>query len=114
MPVGKYAQEALTQLGVWSVAEPKLVRADSVRVALAYVERGEVPAGIVYATDAAVAPRVRVAGIFPESSHKPVVYPLALVAGQDNDAAKSFHDFLKGADAAAVFRRYGFTVLQGK
>lgn len=114
VPVGKYAQEALTQLGVWSVAEPRLARADSVRVALTYVERAEVPAGIVYETDAAISPKVRIAGVFPESSHKPIVYPVGLVAGATSDAAKSFHDFLKGPDAAAIFKRYGFTVLAPK
>lgn len=114
VPAGKYAQAALTHLGAWPVAEKRLVRADSVRVALAYVERGEVPAGVVYATDAAVAPKVRVAGVFPASSHPPITYPMALIAGQDNEAARSFHAFLKGEEAAAIFRRYGFSVLARK
>lgn len=110
VPVGKYAQAALTRLGVWAVAEKRLVRADSVRAALAYVERGEVPAGIVYATDASVAPKVRIAGVFPASSHPPIVYPMALVTGQDDETARSFHRFLQSTEAAAVFRRYGFSL----
>ncbi len=65
VPVGRYAQQALTALGAWNVARTRLVRAENVRVALAFVERGEAAAGIVYATDAAIAPRVRVAGVFP-------------------------------------------------
>lgn len=114
VPAGKYAQAALTHLGVWPVAEKRLVRADSVRAALAYVERGEVPAGIVYSTDAAAAPRVRVAGVFPASSHPPIVYPMALVAGQDNEAARSFHTFLKAEEAATIFKHHGFAVLAAK
>ena len=110
VPVGKYAQEALTALGVWNVAEPKLVRADSVRSALAFVERGEAPFGIVYATDAALAIKVRVAGVFPENSHKPIVYPMALVAGRASTSARTFYDFLRGEDARAVFRKFGFSL----
>lgn len=111
VPVGKYAQAALTRLGVWPQAQPRLVRADSVRAALAYVERGEAAAGIVYATDAAVAPRVHVAGVFPADSHPRIVYPMALVAGQDSEAARALHDFLQGQEAAEVFMRHGFAVL---
>ena len=110
VPVGKYAQEALTALGVWNVAEPKLARADSVRSALAFVERGEAPLGIVYATDAALTAKVRVAGMFPENSHKPVVYPMALVAGHASTSASAFYDFLRGDDAHAIFRKFGFSV----
>ncbi|MCM5679934.1 molybdate ABC transporter substrate-binding protein [Schlegelella sp. S2-27] len=110
VPVGQYARAALTHLGVWALAEKRLVRADSVRAALAYVERGEVPAGIVYATDAAVAPRVRVAGIFPATSHPPIVYPMALVSGQADEAAKSLHAFLRGDQAGGIFKRYGFSL----
>ena len=110
VPVGKYAQEALTALGVWPLAEARLVRADSVRSALLFVERKEVAAGIVYATDAAVARKVRVAGTFPEASHRHVVYPMALVAGQDTAAAQRLHTFLRGEEAAAVFKRFGFSL----
>lgn len=110
VPVGKYAKDALSHLGVWAVAEPKLVRADSVRAALVLVERGEVPAGIVYATDAAVTTRVRVAATFPADSHAPITYPAALVAGQDTPAARAFIEALRGSQAAAVFKRYGFSI----
>lgn len=110
VPVGRYAQQALTTLGVWSVAEPRLVRTDSVRAALALVERGEVPAGIVYSTDAAVTPKVRVVGVFPENSHAPIVYPIALVQGQDTPAARDFFRFLSSEDARAVYRKFGFAV----
>jgi len=108
VPVGRYAQQALTKLGVWAIAEPRLVRSDSVRAALALVERGEVPAAIVYATDAAVAPKVRVAGVFPEDSHAPIVYPAAIVAGQETADAEAFLAFLQGDAARAVYEKYGF------
>lgn len=110
VPVGRYAQQALQRLGVWALAEPRLVRADSVRAALALVERGEVPAGIVYATDAAVSKSVRVAAVFPEGSHAPIVYPMALVAGQDTVAARDFFAFLQGEQAQVAYRRHGFDV----
>lgn len=110
VPVGKYAKDALTKLGAWQVAEPRLVRADSVRAALVLVERGEVPAGIVYATDAAVSPKVRVAGVFPADMHAPITYPAAIVAGQDTPAARAFMQWLRGNDSTAVFTRYGFSI----
>ena len=110
VPVGKYARAALTSLGVWQIAEPRLVNADSVRAALVLVERGEVPLGIVYATDAAVTPKVRVAGTFPADSHPAITYPSAVVAGQDTAAARDFNAWLRSDDARSLFNRYGFTV----
>ncbi|WP_018411756.1 molybdate ABC transporter substrate-binding protein [Methyloversatilis thermotolerans] len=110
VPVGKYAQAALTHLGVWRIAEPRLVRADSVRAALVLVERGEVPAGIVYSTDAAVTPKVRVAATFPADSHAPITYPAAIIAGQDSAAARAFYTYLRSDAASTVFKRYGFSV----
>ncbi len=77
---------------------------------LTLVERGEVPAGIVYITDAAVPPKVRIAGIFPPDSHPPIVYPAAIVAGQDTPAARDFLAWLRGESARSVFRRYGFAL----
>lgn len=110
VPVGKYAKDALTKLGAWQAAEPRLVRADSVRAALVLVERCEVPAGIVYATDAAVSPKVRVAGVFPADTHAPITYPAAIVAGQDTLAARAFMQWLRGNESTAVFTRYGFSI----
>ena len=110
VPVGRYAQDALTRLGVWSSAQPRLVRAENVRVALAFVERGEAAAGVVYETDAAIAKKVRVAGVFPADSHAPVSYPVAAIVKNDTPAARAFLRFLESAEAGAVFRRYGFTV----
>lgn len=110
VPAGKYAKTALQNLGVWSEVEGKLARADNVRAALALVERGECPLGIVYATDAAVSKRVRVVGTFPEGSHPPVTYPVALVTGKDTPAARRFLDFLKSHQAKTVFEKHGFVV----
>jgi molybdate transport system substrate-binding protein len=109
VPVGRYAQEALTSLGVWPLAEKRLVRAENVRVALAFVERGEAAAGVVYETDAAVSQKVRVAGAFPADSHKPITYPFAVVAKHDVPAAREFLRYLAGSEARDVWRRYGFS-----
>lgn len=110
VPVGIYTKQALTNLGVWDQVSGKLARGDSVRAALAYVERGECPLGIVYTTDAAIDPKVRIVAVFPESSHPPIVYPAALVAGRDSPAAKAFLQFLQGPEAKDVFQKYGFLI----
>jgi molybdate transport system substrate-binding protein len=112
VPVGKYAKAALEKFGVWSSIEGKLARAADVRGALALVERGEASLGIVYSTDAAIAPKVKVIGVFPADTHPKIVYPTALVAGKATRAAKSFIEFLKTPVAKAVFEKYGFTTLQ--
>lgn len=106
VPVGKYAKAALEKLGVWKEIESKLARAADVRGALTLVERGEAPLGIVYSTDAAITPKVKVVGIFPADTHPKIVYPAALVAGKATSAAKSFLEFLKTPEAKAVFEKY--------
>jgi molybdate transport system substrate-binding protein len=108
VPAGKYAKAALTSLGVWDSVSAKVALAENVRVALEYVARGEAPYGIVYATDAKIAPNVRVAGIFPETSHPPIVYPAALTRTA-SPGAKAFLNFLGGAQARAIFAKAGFT-----
>lgn len=108
VPVGLYAKQALENLGQWQALAPKLARADSVRAGLALVERGEVPLGIVYATDAALTPKVKVLGAFPANLHDPILYPVALVAGRDAPAAKAYLDFLGSDEAKSVFAKYGF------
>jgi len=111
VPAGKYAQAALTRLGVWAAAEKKLAMAENVRAALAYVGRGETPVGIVYATDAAVEPKVKVIGTFPDGSHPKIIYPVAATATTSKPDVAAYLTFLRGADAKGVFERYGFTVL---
>lgn len=110
-PAGKYAKEALTHLGLWASVEPNLAQADNVRAALALVAQGEAPFGIVYATDARAEPKVKVVDAFPESSHTPVAYPVALTARSQNPDAAALLAYLRSADARAIFEAQGFTVL---
>lgn len=107
VPAGIYAREALRKLGVWNSIEPKLVRAENVRAALAYVARGDAPLGIVYRTDALVEPHVKVVGVFPADSHSPIVYPVALTRAA-NPAAARYLEFITGAAARPIFRKWGF------
>ena len=108
-PAGTYARQALEHLDLWQAVEPRLARSETVRAALALVERGEAPLGIVYATDAAIVPQVRVIGAFPEDSHVPISYPFAIVADQDGPGVRALFDFMTGADGMAVFERLGFS-----
>jgi molybdate transport system substrate-binding protein len=110
VPVGRYAQQALTKLGVWDAVGPKIARADNVRAALFLVERGEAPFGIVYATDAAASGKVNVAGAFPPDSYPPVVYPIAVLAKRDRPEVRSFFEFLFGPEAQAIYRKAGFSI----
>lgn len=112
VPAGVYGKAALTHLGVWDQVEAKVAGAENVRVALAYVARGEAPLGIVYATDARSEPAVKVVGTFPADSHPPVVYPAAITANATNPEAKAFLDHLSAPEAVTVFEGEGFTVLK--
>src|SRR5262245_12983497 len=111
VPAGRYAKASLTKLGIWDQVKPKVVAAKDVRATLALVELGEAPAGIVYATDAAISKKVKVAGVFSDDSHPKIVYPVALVAGHDTPEARAFFDYLTGPEAASVFQKYGFILL---
>ncbi|NIJ35018.1 molybdate ABC transporter substrate-binding protein [Sphingomonas oligoaromativorans] len=108
VPAGKYGKAALTALGVWPQVEPKVARGDSVRAALAFVERGEAPYGIVYETDAKASRAVRIAGIFPENTHPAVTYPIARLTGSASPEAEGFRRFLLSSAGRAIFQRYGF------
>ena len=108
VPAGKYGKAALSALGVWSGVESHLARTDNVRAALMLVARGEAPLGIVYATDAMAEPRVRVAGTFPEDTHPPIVYPIAVVASSRAPSAQRFVDSLSSPAGRAVWVRHGF------
>ncbi len=112
VPVGIYARQSLETLGWWAALQGRIVGTDDVRTALAFVERGECPLGIVYASDAAISSKVQLLASFPESTHKPIVYPFALLQGARAEAA-GFLDYLKTSpDAAKVFQQYGFTLLK--
>lgn len=108
VPAGIYAKEALQSLGVWTALEPQLAPANNVRSAMALVEREEAPLGIVYGSDAVASEKVKVVGIFPEESHKPVEYPVAIVKDRQTPAVTAFYRYLKSPEAAAIFERYGF------
>ena len=108
VPAGKYGKASLTALGVWPQVEGKVVRGDSVRAALAFVERGEAPYGIVYATDAFASKKVRVAGVFPNSSHAPITYPIARLSAASSPDAEAFRLFVISREGRAIFRKYGF------
>jgi len=112
VPVGRYAQQALTSLGVWDQVRPRLAGTDNVRAALALVARGEARFGIVYATDARTEPRVRVVGTFPAASHQPIVYPFAVTTRSSNPDAAAFLDHLRSPGAIRIFEAEGFAILR--
>ena len=107
VPAGRYARASLEALGAWKAVEPRLAPAGDVRAALALVARGEAPLGIVYRTDALAEPRVRVVATFPEASHPPIVYGLALLDGAAADA-RAFAEFAASPPARAAWARHGF------
>ena len=109
VPAGIYARQALEALGLWGQVADRLAQAGNVRMALALVDRGEAVAGIVYETDAAISEGVRVVAAFPEAATPQIDYPLAIVKGRDNTAVRKVYGFLKGEEAAMIFRKHGFT-----
>ncbi|HDL8798236.1 TPA: molybdate ABC transporter substrate-binding protein [Yersinia enterocolitica] len=109
VPAGIYAKESLENLGAWATLAPEMARANNVRSAMALVERAEAPLGIVYGSDAIASDKVKVVGVFPEASHKPVEYSMAIVKGHENPTVTAFYDYLKSPAAAVIFEKYGFT-----
>ncbi len=112
VPAGKYAQQALTSLGIWEQVAPRVAGTDNVRAALALVARGEARFGIVYDTDARTEPRVRVVGRFPADSHPPILYPVALTAGTTHPDAAAFLAYLGGPAATRIFEAEGFAIIR--
>ena len=113
VPAGIYGREALTHLGVWNAVQPKLIPSADVRSTLAYVESGEVDLGIVYQTDAAMSKKVRIIYPFPDSSHTPIVYPAAVLRNTGHKVlAQAFLEYLQTAEVAAIFEKYGFSVVK--
>jgi molybdate transport system substrate-binding protein len=111
VPAGRYGKASLEALGIWDSVADRIVQTENVRAALAFVARGEVPAGIVYATDAVAEPTVRVIGTVPADSHPPIVYPVALTAASVNPDARAFLDYLQSDAARPAYEAQGFTVL---
>jgi molybdate transport system substrate-binding protein len=111
VPAGLYGKAALEKLDAWSGVADRIAAAESVRAALLLVARGEAPLGIVYATDAAIEPGVRIVDTFPPDTHLPIVYPVAQTASSNNANAAGLLAFLKGPAARALFQKAGFTTL---
>jgi molybdate transport system substrate-binding protein len=112
VPAGRYGRDALRSLRVWSAVEPHIARAENVRAALLLVARGEAPFGIAYATDALAEPRVRIVDTFPENTHPPIVYPVAIVASSRSPYAQRFVDYLAAPAGRSVWMRHGFTTVK--
>ncbi|HEV7590145.1 MAG TPA: molybdate ABC transporter substrate-binding protein [Longimicrobium sp.] len=111
VPAGEYAEQVLRSLGIADEVAAKAVYAQNVRQVLAYVERGEVDAGIVYRTDAQASRRVRIAAEAPPATHAPITYPLVLVARRPHpDETRAYAAFLLGPRGREVLARRGFTV----
>ncbi|EOK5719899.1 molybdate ABC transporter substrate-binding protein [Vibrio parahaemolyticus] len=106
VPAGMYAKESLTTLGVWKEIQTKVAPAKNVRLALALVERGEAPLGVVYKTDAQLTNKVKIVGEFASDTHAAIVYPAAVV--NDSTESRQFFQYLKSEDAKRVFAHYGF------
>ena len=116
VPVGQYAEESLRALGLWERLQPRLVFAENVRQALDYVARGEVDAGLVYATDiAARRDGVKEAFRPPEDTYRPVTYPVAVIKDSRQPAlARAFVELLTSSDGRAVLGRLGFLPPPGR
>lgn len=113
VPVGQYTEEIYTALGLWDTVSAKANFGADVRAVLAWVESGDVDCGVVYVTDAATTEGVKIICEAPEGSHKPVVYPAAVLKNAAQpQAAKAFLDYLSGPEAAAAFKAAGFTMYQ--
>ena len=115
VPAGAYAREALVKSAIWEQVKDRVVSGKDVRATLAFVEQGEAEAGFVYRTDAGVSNKVRVALEIPENLHRPIRYPLVLVKHKPiQPEAEQFFQYLGSAEAAAVFRKAGFGIAEGK
>jgi molybdate transport system substrate-binding protein len=112
VPAGKYSKAALEALGVWSSVAGKIAPAQDVRATLLLVARGEAPLGIVYQTDAAADKGVKIVGAFPESTHPPIIYPIAVTSVSANPGAAAYLGFLKSPAAKPAFEKQGFIVRQ--
>jgi molybdate transport system substrate-binding protein len=111
VPAGKYGKAALEKLGAWDGVKSSIAQADNVRGALLLVSRGEAPLGIVYQTDAASDPNVRIIATFPQDTHPPIVYPVAVTKDATHAGAAAFVTWLRSATARSSFEKQGFTIL---
>jgi molybdate transport system substrate-binding protein len=115
VPAGKYGKQTLVSLKLWDKLEKRIVFADNVRQVLAYVDSGNVDAGLVYKSDTVVLKSGVIAAVAPRGSHAPIVYPMAIIKASRNFApTEKFVEFLKTPEASKVFTRYMFISLDGK
>lgn len=117
VPAGKYAKQSLTTMGWWDELQPRIVPTEDVRSALAFVARGECPAGVVYTTDAMMSDKVKIIGTFPNNSHAAIVYPLALLKRLENQtqasaSSRQFWQYLQQPAAQKIFHKYGFGAIK--
>ncbi len=108
VPAGRYGREALESLGLWDGVKDRIVPAENVRAALALVERGEAPLGLVYASDLAASSKVRLAAPIPDAAQPEIRYPVAMVSGSQHAEAQNFLAFLASPEASAIFAQYQF------
>lgn len=117
VPAGRYGKETLTTMGLWDTVGPKLVFGKSARQVLAYVETGNVDAGLVYATDLLRSDRVEAIATVPADAHSPIVYPVAIIqrqrdaneaSGTAREAARAFVAFLSSQAGQEIFNAHGF------
>ena len=100
VPAGKYGKAALEKLGAWDGVKDKIAQTENVRAALLLVARGEAPLGLVYQTDAASDPNVKIVGIFPENTHPPIIYPIALTKESSSPDAVALLNFIRSPPPA--------------
>jgi molybdate transport system substrate-binding protein len=113
VPAGKYAQDTLTSLNLYNQIKSKLVLAKDVRQVLTYVQTENVDAGLVYRSDTYNVNDIKIIATAPENSHKPIVYPMAIIkASKNQSAARDFANFLASPEAAQIFSKYQFEPLQ--
>ena len=114
VPCGRYTRQILVHLGLWESLKPRMIFGADVRQVLEYVLRGEVDAGVVFATDAAMGNgEVKVAAMAPENTHEPVVYPAAVIKGTKNPKlAEEWMDFMAGPEGTALFKKYHFKTIE--
>ncbi len=110
VPNGAYAKEAFISLGLWDNIKDNLAMVQNVRVALNYVSMGETPLGVVFSTDAKADNKVKVVSVFPEGTHKKIIYPSAIIKGKKNKDVEKLYNFLQSEKAHEIYKKYGFIV----
>jgi molybdate transport system substrate-binding protein len=114
VPAGRYGKQALQWMGWYQGVQSRIVPTEDVRSALAFVERGDCQAGIVYQTDALISDKVKTVGVFPIGSHDPIIYPIAAIRSADDSSAKAALQLIRYAQDPAqqsLWTRFGFAQL---